>query len=164
MLLHPFLIGTGWQEIKDGDLSLMTMFRRHYSYEPGARAKKPLAIGPGFKLVLMTADAGAVCAWRKELHRKDGQEGVNCSIFRRESGDVASELLKSAMERAWDRWPDERLFTFVDPRKVSPTMMRGRPTWGHCFYQAGWKFEGLTKTGLHILAAYPAASLRARAQ
>lgn len=69
----------------------------------------------------------------------------------REYGEVASELLKGAMEIAWQKWPGERLFTFIDPKKVNPTMMRGRPTWGHCFYQAGWKFAGITKSGLHIL-------------
>ena len=158
MNVQPFLIGEGWQEIKDGDASLITMHRRHYSFEPGTKRKKPLAVGPGFKLVLMMANAGAICAWRKEKHRRDGQEGVNCAIFRREHGDIASRLLRDAMDLAWQRWPDERLFTFINPREVRPTMMRGRPTWGHCFYQAGWRFEGLTKSGLHILAAYSAAT------
>jgi hypothetical protein len=108
------------------------------------------------KLALMTADGGAICTWRKEKHRKDGQEGVNCTIYRREHGEVASKLLRDAMDHAWVRWPAARLFTFINPRKVKPTMMRGRPTWGHCFYEAGWRFEGLTQQGLHILAGYPA--------
>lgn len=31
----------------------------------------------------------------------------------------------------------------------------GRPTWGHCFYQAGWRFCGLTEKWLHIIECYP---------
>lgn len=153
MTVQPFLVGEGWMEIRDGDPSLMAIFRRHYSYEPPApgRKKQALAVGPGFKLVLMTADGGAICTWRKELHRLDGQEGVNCSIFRRETGPLASKLLGAARERAWERWPGERLFTFINPRKVTPTMVRGHPVWGWCFYLDGWHFAGLTKGGLHIL-------------
>jgi hypothetical protein len=151
--VQPFLLGDGWVELRDGDPSLMDIFRRHYSYKPptDGRRKKSLAIGPGFKLVLMTADGGAICTWRVEKHRLDGQAGANCSIFRREHGEAASTLLRAAMARAWTRWPLLRLFTFVDPRSVKPTLMRGRPTWGHCFYQAGWRFAGLTQRGLHIL-------------
>lgn len=166
MTVQPFLIGEGWQEIRDGDPSLITMHRRHYSYEPPGpdRRKKALAVGPGFKLVLMTTDSGAICAWRKEKHRKDGQTGVNCAIYRREvGGQTASALLLGAMDRAWQKWPGARLFTLIDPRKVRPTMIKGPrghryAVWGYSFYQAGWRFEGLTGTGLHILAAYPDAA------
>jgi hypothetical protein len=109
-----------------------------------------LFVGPGEKMVLLTPDAGAVCVWRKFIS-KDGQQGVNCAVFRREQGDVASELLAQAREKAWERWPGERLYTYVDPKGVPPTWRAGRPTWGHCFYQDGWKFCGLTSRRLHIL-------------
>lgn len=118
--------------------------------------RKPLAIGPGAKLVLLSADGQALCAWRKEVFRRDGQAGVNCTIFRREGGEVASAMLGRARELAWGRWPGERLFTFVDPACVPPTIRAGRPTWGHCFYQDGWTFAGLTKARLHILERWPA--------
>jgi hypothetical protein len=155
MSVQPFLIGEGWIEVRDGDETALTLFRRHYSYKPTVRPKKGLAVGPGFKLLLISADGMAVCAWRKEKHRKDDQTGVNCSIFRREGGGMASRVLAEARQLAWARWPGERLFTFVDPREVTPTWRAGRPTWGHCFYQDGWVFEGLTQKRLHILARYP---------
>ena len=79
-------------------------------------------------------------------------------FFRRELGGIASQLLRAAMTLAWHRWPGERLFTFVDPREVAPTIRAGRPTWGHCFYQAGWQFAGLTLQRLHILEALPEAA------
>ncbi|TIN87535.1 MAG: hypothetical protein E5X94_01455 [Mesorhizobium sp.] len=152
MNLQPFLIGEGWIEVLDGNPTARDLFKRHYSDRPrrGARSNE-LIIGPGFKLLLLAADGGALCAWRKERHRADCQTGVECAIFRRETGDLASDMLKAAMQRAWQRWPQERLFTFVDPREVPPTMVRGHPVWGFCFYKAGWRFAGLTKKGLHIL-------------
>lgn len=159
MNVQPFLFGHGWMEVKDGDPSAFDLFSRHYSNPRlhDRRRRKPLIVGPGNKLLLITADGGALCAWRKEVFRMDAQPGVNCAIFRRERGGLASALLAEARALAWQRWPGERLFTFVDPRKVKPTWRAGRPTWGHCFYQDGWVFEGLTKKGLHILARYPSA-------
>ncbi|MER8811441.1 hypothetical protein [Mesorhizobium sp. M0965] len=156
MNLQPFLIGDGWIEVLDGNDTARDIFKRHYSYRSRQQMRRAeLIMGPGFKLLLLTADAGALCAWRKEKHRADGQFGVECAIFRREDGDLASELLTAAMSIAWARWPGERLFTFVDPREVVPTMRASRPTWGHCFYQAGWRFVGITKKRLHILDCRP---------
>lgn len=159
MSVQPFLIGQGWIEIRDGDPSAVALFRRHYSYQPPAegRRKKALVVGPGFKLLLLSADGLALCAWRQEMHRQDGQDGVECSIFRREGGEAASVQLGSARLLAEARWPGRRFFTFIDPRRVLHTIRAGRPTWGHCFYQDGWRFAGLTKKGLHILERLPAA-------
>lgn len=162
MSVQPFLIGQDWMEVKDGDPSVITLHRRHYSYEPPpvGKRKQALCVGPGFKLVLLSADGGALCAWRKEKHRADGQEGVNCTIFRREAGEVASIMLGKARRLAWQRWPGERLFTFVDPAAVPPAMVKGPrgflyPVYGYCFYQDGWRFAGLTKKRLHILEMRP---------
>lgn len=157
MNVQPFLIGEGWMEVNDGNPTARDLFGRHYSnqHRHNRRRRPALIVGPGNKLLLITADAGAVCAWRKEEYRFDGQAGVNCAIFRREHGDIASNLLKAAMALAWERWPGERFFTFVDPKEVEPTWRAGRPTWGHCFYQAGWRFAGLTKKRLHILECLP---------
>ena len=156
MNVQPFLIGEGWMRMLDGDASCRAIFDRHYSryvYADGRRPK--LFVGPGEKEVLMQADGRALCVWRKEKHRMDGQEGVNCAIYRNESDRSASEMLKDAMRIAWQRWGLVRLFTYVDPRKVKPTMERSRPVWGWCFYKAGWRYCGMTKTGLHILECLP---------
>lgn len=159
MNLQPDLLSTGWIEVLDGNPTGLDLFSRHYTYRR-RKAGEPAAkiyVGPGFKMVLITADAMAVCAWRKAKVRLDGQNGVECCIFRREGGcETASDLLIAAMQLAAARWPGERFFTFVDPRDVRPTWRAGRPTWGHCFYQAGWRFAGLTKKRLHILELPPA--------
>ncbi|RUV26309.1 MULTISPECIES: hypothetical protein [unclassified Mesorhizobium] len=95
MNVQPFLIGEGWIEVLDGNDIARDIFHRHYSRYRYADGRQPaLFVGPGEKLVLLTADAGAVSAWRRERHRFDNQEGVNCAIFRRETGEVASELLR----------------------------------------------------------------------
>lgn len=152
--MQPFLFGDDWIEVKDGNDTARSLFDRHYSRYIYADGRKPkLFVGPGEKLVLLTPDAGAVCVWRKFISG-DGQTGVNCAVFRREGGDVASVLLGRARERAAAKWPHHRFYTYVDPRSVQPTFRASRPTWGHCFYQDGWVFEGLTKKGLHILACY----------
>lgn len=156
MNVQPFLLGDGWIEVRDGNATARDIFRRHYSHKPRRTSRaNELIIGPGFKLLLLSADGGSLCAWRREMHRADNQAGVECCIFRREAGGVASDLLKAAMRHAWERWPGERLFSFVDPLKVAPTWRAGRPTWGHCFYVAGWRFAGVTKKRLHVLECRP---------
>lgn len=157
MNLQPDMLATGWLEVLDGNPTARDLFSRHYSNQHRRRGRRQpaLIVGPGNKMLLITADAGAVVAWRKEQHRLDDQGGVNCAIFRREQGNLASAMLLEAMHLAWERWPGERFFTFVDPKEVQPTWRAGRPTWGHCFYQAGWRFCGLTKKRLHILECRP---------
>lgn len=156
MNLQPYLFGEGWIEVRDGNDTARAIFDKHYSRYFYADGRKPkLFVGPGEKMVLLTPDAGAVCVWRKFISG-DGQQGVNCAVFRRENGEVASSMLAAARQMAWKRWPDDRLYTYVDPREVKPTWRAGRPTWGHCFYQDGWRFAGLTKKRLHILERMPA--------
>lgn len=161
MNVQPFLIGEGWMEMKDGDDSCRAIFDQHYSryvYKDGRKPK--LFMGPGEKMVLLRADGRALFGWRK-FKSDDGQQGVNCAIFRNEGGGLASELLLEAMDLAWARWPGERFFTYVDPRHVQPTMVKGPhgvfyPVWGYCFYRAGWKFCGVSKSGKIILDRDPA--------
>lgn len=155
MNMQPFLFGDGWIEVKDGNDTARAIFDQHYSRYFYADGRKPkLFVGPGEKMVLLAADAGALCVWRKFISR-DGQKGVNCAVFRRDEGDAASSMLAKARVMAWQRWPGERLYTYVDPKGVKPTWRAGRPTWGHCFYQDGWKFCGLTSKRLHILERQP---------
>ena len=147
---------TEWVQRKDGDAKCREIFDRHYSryfYKDGRKPK--LFVGPGEKMVLLHAKENALCVWRKFISA-DNQQGINCSIFRNESEERASELLRSAMALAWERWPGQRFFTYVNPRAVRPTFERNRPVWGWCFYKAGWSFCGVTKTrGYHILECFP---------
>lgn len=121
-----------WVVVKDGDLRAWSLYARHYSYRRylGSR-RKTRFVGPGEKIVLLADDERALFVWRKFLS-KDGQVGVNCAVFRNEGGHLSSSLILEAEGYAWERWSGERLYTYVDPRRVSSS----NP--GFCFKQAGW--------------------------
>jgi len=147
---QPYLFGNTWIPIKDGDVSAMSIFKRHYT----ARKDSPKIfqfIGPGEKLVLITPDAKALFAWRKFINDA-GENGVNCCIFRNE-GSVygkSSDLIIKAMAIAWERWPKERLYTYVDADKV-----RHKRDPGRSFIKAGFKKCGITKSGKLIFEVLP---------
>ena len=139
MSVQPFLFGDGWIEVRDGNDSVRSIFERHYSRKQYADGRKPLLfVGPGEKMVLMTPDAKAIFAWRKFISG-DGQTGVNCAIFRNEGSQRSSDLIRQADAIADEKWPGERHYTYVNPRKV----MSNNP--GYCFKVAGWKECGVTK-------------------
>jgi hypothetical protein len=144
---QPFLFGEGpWIRIRDGNVTGLSIFKRHYSAKrkPGMQAQ---FVGPGESIVLLTPDARALFVWRKERFRLDGQIGVNNAVFRNEGSEAgrASDLIKAAVLEAWQRWPGERLFTFVDASKV-----RHKRDPGRCFLRAGFKACGVTPKGLLI--------------
>jgi hypothetical protein len=145
-----------WVLIKDGNPEAFELFKRHYSYRPYAdgrrqRSNNPnrrLFVGPGFKTVLMTPDLKALFVWRKFID-DSGQNGVNCSVFRNEGPQRSSDLILAAEEHAEQRWPGERLYTYVNAAKVASS----NP--GYCFKCAGWKECGTTKSGKLILFKGP---------
>lgn len=133
-----------WYLTKDGDRSCLRLYRRHYS----CKNKKPRQgqfVGPGEHIVLRTDDGDAVFVWRFARYRADGQEGVECSLFRNEGPLRSSILIRQADAIADFCWPDMRHYTFVDPAAVRST----NP--GFCFIAAGWKRNGRTRGGLMIL-------------
>lgn len=125
-----------WIPILDGDETARALFRQHYSARPSSTSK--LIIGPGQKLLLTTPCRRAIFAWRK-YKSDDGQLGVNCAIFRNAGAGLSSELIREADRIADERWPGERHFTYVDPRRVAS------PNPGYCFLVAGWRRCGITK-------------------
>jgi hypothetical protein len=145
MNVQPFLFGDGWIEVRDANDTARDIFRRHYS----ARNKKPKHLGfagLGQKMVLLTADAKALFVWRYNEQRDDGQDGVNCAVFRNEGPGLSSDLIRTADALADARWPGERHFTFVNAAAVASR----NP--GYCFLVAGWRRCGRTKArGYHIL-------------
>ena len=137
-----------WYAIKDGDPRGRSMVDRHYSAIASIKGRKSrLFIGPGEKMVLMTNDSRALFGWvRMLVERADKQEGVNCTVFRNEGDMLSSWLITMASEYAWTRWPNQRLFTYVNPKKVDSV----NP--GFCFKKAGWTTTGKSKkSGLVLL-------------
>lgn len=136
---QPFLIGGGaWIEVRDGNPTACALYDRHYS-RARASLGNPRIVGPGQRMVLLSPCARALFVWRKFMS-KDQQDGVNCAIFRNEGAGRSSELILEAMRLGWLRWPGERFYTYVNPRRVRS------PNPGCCFKAAGWRRCGVTKT------------------
>lgn len=143
-----------WVWIKDGDDHARSVFDRHYSryhYKDGRKPK--LFVGPGQKIVLVTPCRRALFVWRKFING-DGQDGVNCAVFRNEGAGLSSALIRAADAVADERWPGERHYTYVNPRKVESV----NP--GFCFIMAGWRARGFTKKRKLLILERPAAAGR----
>jgi hypothetical protein len=148
MNVQPFLFGDGWIEVRDANDTARDIFRRHYSCR-NKMSKSLFFAGWGHKMVLLTADAKAMFVWRYKEFREDGQEGINCAVFRNEGAGLSSDLIRAADALADARWPGERHFTFVNSQKIASS----NP--GYCFKAAGWRSCGITQRGLHILERLP---------
>jgi len=134
-----------WQGVKDGNPAALALYERHYScYKYADGRVRKLFCGPGEKMVLLTMNNDALFVWRKFIDAS-GQKGVNCAVFRNESNIQSSLLIKEAVSVCRRRWPKERLYTYVNAKKIKST----NP--GYCFKAAGWKYCGKTKGGLDIL-------------
>ena len=139
-----------WILSRDGDPIGLALFRRHYSFNrrrnqlslpgvlPDRDRNADLFVGPGEKMVLITCCGRALFVWRK-FRSADAQEGVNCAVFRNEGAGLSSDLIRQADTLAWERWPGQRLYTYVNPRLVKS------PNPGYCFQLAGWVKCGRTK-------------------
>jgi hypothetical protein len=88
--------------------------------------------------VLLTNDNKALFVWRDFIN-DDGNEGINCAVFRNEGPRLSSDLLLEAERIAWQRWPGRRLYTYVSAAAVQSH----NP--GYCFKKAGWRTCGVTK-------------------
>ncbi len=144
-----------WRTAKDGDPVGLALYLRHYSARKRSpKARLPLFVGPGEKLVLLSHKGDAVLAWRRMLYTQDGQSGVCCAVFRNEGTHRSSSLIREAMRLAWRRWPGERLYTYVDPARIRSA----HP--GCCFKRAGWKTCGKSRRGLIVLEMKPGFEVR----
>lgn len=134
-----------WLEVRDGDPRALALYERHYSahHYRDHRPKRLTFVGPGEKLVLLTPDGLALYAWRRSAFTD--YEGINCTVFRNEGPRRSSDLIRVAAEHAWSRWPGERLYTFVDARKIRST----NP--GYCFLMAGWRLTGRRTKDLGLI-------------
>ena len=92
-----------WLAVKDGDPRAAALYKRHYSCyhyadrrrsDPSYRNRN-LIVGPGQKMVLLTADCKALFAWRK-FKDDSKQHGVNCAVFRNE-GAYNKQILSSEL-------------------------------------------------------------------
>jgi hypothetical protein len=145
-----------WYESRQNDRWAIDVYVRHYSAGKNRAAFNSLLhsgfVGPGEKIVLLTENADALFVWRKEEFGYDKQSGINNSVFRNEGAVLSSVLIAEAVAIAWEKWPGERLFTFVNGGAV-----RRKRDVGRCFIRAGWSLCGTSKEGLLIFELVPSA-------
>lgn len=132
-----------WVPVKDGDLRAFGLYRRHYS--ASGKPKIRQFTGPGEALCLLSLEQNALFVWDVKQVRDDGQDGINCSVFRNEGHHRSSDMILEAEAWAVQKWGPTRAFTYVAPDKIAST----NP--GYCFKVAGWVKVGESKKGLHLL-------------
>ena len=148
-----------WRLSHRADAEALPVADRHYNRQkPGT----PQFVPPGRCFVLKAGepvDALWVSSWPFAEYVKHEWAGawVN-SCFRKEGDGLASDLIRQAVAATRFNWRDVPalgMVTFIDPAKVKPRMVRGRPTWGHSYLAAGFKHVGYTKAGLWAFQMEP---------
>jgi hypothetical protein len=127
------------------DPEMAALANRHYSRRKiGARQ----FANSGRKLVLRDTRGEILFVWLWQFDhlRFDNQTGYNCQIFRNESSRMSSDIILEAERHATEKWGPNRFYTYVNAAKVIS------PNPGYCFKKAGWTFQYISKTGLHLLA------------
>lgn len=144
------------------DPAALPLADRHYNRQkPGT----PQFVPPGRCIVLLTEDRGAlwVSSWPFAEYVKHAWAGawVN-SCFRRESGPLASELIRDALAVTLSLWDSPRIVcphcgdaigmvTFIDTEKTHRKRDPGR-----CYIRAGFRrCTGLTRGGLVVVHIRP---------
>ena len=157
-----------WIGVHDGDPRARAIYLRHYSaFRRKAGTTSAHFVGVGEKMVLLTVNADALFVWRYTQPGKPGMDkrrerrgnkpssyevnsGVWCTIFRNESKILSSDLIKEACALAWQRWPNQKLSTYVWDARVKSV----NP--GYCYKMAGFTNAGRNKDGrLTILELGP---------
>lgn len=149
-----------WELSNRADPKARELADRHYNRQkPGT----PQFVPPGRCLVLYaetaTGKAFWVTSWPYPQYVKHEWAGAwICSAFRNEGAGIASELIREAVAATVSYFgtpPPQGFITFVDRKKVKPTMVHGKPTWGRTYELAGFKPVGETKGGLLALQLLP---------
>lgn len=148
-----------WHLSHRADKRALPLADRHYNRQ---KIGSPQFVPPGRCLVLLTADAGAlfVTSFPMAAYVKHAWAGawVN-SLFRRESGALASDLIRDAVAATLSTWPEPPavtcrycgdvicMVTFINPKHV-----HHKRDFGRCYVKAGFKrCTGKTKAGLVVV-------------
>ena len=140
--------GYEWEVRTRFDKDCLELADRHYSRQKVGSSQ---FVPPGSCLVLYRPGVVWVSLHQKYIMH-EFKDTWSCPIFRNESCDLSSDLIRSALEITKAEWnekdqPIGGFITFVDASKVSSS----NP--GYCFKRAGFKKIGETKSGkqcLHI--------------
>lgn len=151
-----------WHAVRKADPRLVALADRHYTRQSrGARQ----CCRPGHNLTLLLSDGAAGwIVWRPipEVGRMDGLEAWECTLFRNESHQRSSALIRAATRltfRAWGWPPKDGLVTAVDVRATARRRGRNNPP-GACYVAAGWTPIGLRRGRAWLRAPHPRRRLR----
>ena len=152
-----------WSLSHRADAEVVPMADRHYNRQ---KVGSPQFVPPGRCHVLKAGTAeqllnpwtgGAfwVTSWPYAEDGKHAWAGAwGCSAFRNEGAGQASDLIRAAVASTVEKWPDVPelgMVSFIDPSKVEPRPIRGRKTWGHSWFEAGFQHVGYTKARVRRL-------------
>ena len=149
-----------WQKSNRADPKAREIADRHYNRQkPGT----PQFVPPGRCCVFYAETDTGKAVWVtsypfKEYVKHQWAGAWVCSAFRNERAGKASEMIIQAVAatRAYFGEPPELgMITFIDSKKVKPTIVHGKPTWGRTYELAGFKFVGKTKGGLLAFQLLP---------
>ena len=142
-----------WRRSDRADPRALPLADAHYNRQ---HIGSPQFVPPGRCVVLLTVDAHAVwvTSWPFAEYTKHAWAGawVN-SLFRREDGPIASELIAFAVATTraiWTTPPPLGIVTFVNADKT-----RRKRDPGRCYRKAGWKHVGFTEGGLWAFQQLP---------
>lgn len=148
-----------WRESHRADPFARAIADRHYNRQ---KIGTPQFVPPGRCLVLKadteTGRAFWVTSWPfAEWVKHDWPGAWICSAFRNEGAGQASTMITEAVSATRARYetPALGMVSFLDRRKVRPTMVRGSPVWGWTWLKAGFHYAGETKGGLMALQLDP---------
>ena len=144
-----------WTLSHRADVDCLPIADRHYNRQ---HVGSPQFVPPGRCLVLKRPRAVWVTSWPFAEFVRHAWAGawIN-SMFRleRTEGDeVASVMIREAIAATRAKWPDTPtlgMVTFIDPAKVQPRKVRGRSTWAHSYFEAGFVHVDYTKGGLWVM-------------
>lgn len=138
------------------DRNALPLADRHYNRQ---KIGSPQFVPPGRCVVLLAPAALWVTSWPFAEYVRHAWPGawIN-SLFRREAGPVASEMILDAIAITRSIWqpPQQGIVTFVSPKHVTPTRVRGQTIYGYCYLRAGFEHVGFTKGGLWAWQLLPA--------
>ena len=142
-----------WRLSNRADPRALPLADRHYNRQkPGT----PQFVPPGSCLVLLTDSAEAlwVTSWPLAEFTKHRWAGawVN-SLFRREAGPLASEMIRDAVAATkafYGDPPELGMVSFIDPEKTHKKRDPGR-----CYIRAGFEYDGETEGGLVCVMMRP---------
>lgn len=142
-----------WRLSHRADPRALPLADRHYNRQ---KIGSPQFVPPGRCVVLLTgkADALWVTSWPFAEFTKHAWAGawVN-SLFRNESQNISSELIREAISATLAVWPIPPklgMITFVDSKKI-----KHKRDPGCCYKKAGFTNVGKTKGGLLAFQLLP---------